>query len=373
MLPLQNFTTMVQNMAAAVQGACSTLVDLTVGSAIRAMLEAVAGIALWLQFLVLLVLQATRLATSSGSQCDTFGADFGFTRLPATAATGTVTFARFTATNSALVPIGAQVRTADGTETFNVVVDTTNTYYSASLAGYLIPSGTSSVSVAVIAAVAGSGGNVVAGAINLIAGTIPFIDTVNNAVAFTNGENAETDTAFKARFINYINTRSQATPAAVLYAATSISQNITASIDEFYNPAGVYTPGSFTLYADDGSGAPPSTTLSTISAAVNASRALGIAYAVQGPSEIVANISFTLSVSTGIVKANIIAGVQSAVADYIGALPMGSSLPYSRLLQVIYDSSVGISNVTSLLVNGGTADLGGGSSQVVRAGTITVS
>ena len=34
-LPLQNFTTLVQNMAASVQSAATQLVDLTVGSSLR--------------------------------------------------------------------------------------------------------------------------------------------------------------------------------------------------------------------------------------------------------------------------------------------------------------------------------------------------
>ena len=61
--------------------------------------------ALWLQYLALLVLNVTRLATSSGSDCDSFGADFGFARLPPVAATGTVTFSRYTNTLAAFIPV----------------------------------------------------------------------------------------------------------------------------------------------------------------------------------------------------------------------------------------------------------------------------
>ena len=59
-LPLQNFTTLVQNMAAGVQGSAAQLIDLSVGSVLRALLEACASVALWMQWLILQVLSMTR-------------------------------------------------------------------------------------------------------------------------------------------------------------------------------------------------------------------------------------------------------------------------------------------------------------------------
>ena len=93
-LPLQNFATLVQQMAASVQGAAGQLLDLTVGSVLRALLEASASIALWLQWLILQVLTITRAATSVGPDLDSWMADFSFTRLPGAAASGVVTFGR---------------------------------------------------------------------------------------------------------------------------------------------------------------------------------------------------------------------------------------------------------------------------------------
>jgi hypothetical protein len=58
-LQLRTFSSLVTSAAAAVQGAASQLVDLTVGSTLRAVLEANASIALWLQWLILEVLQMT--------------------------------------------------------------------------------------------------------------------------------------------------------------------------------------------------------------------------------------------------------------------------------------------------------------------------
>ena len=65
-LPLQTFTSLVQGMAAAVQAASAQIFDLTIGSTLRAILEATASIGLWMQWLILQVLRMTRAATSNG-------------------------------------------------------------------------------------------------------------------------------------------------------------------------------------------------------------------------------------------------------------------------------------------------------------------
>ena len=123
-LSLRTFNTLVQSMAAAVEASATQLLDLTVGSTLRAVLEANASIGLWMQWLILQVLRTTRAATSSGADLDSWMADLTLTRLPAVAATGIVTFSRFTPGMSALIPAGALVRTADGTQTFAVSADT---------------------------------------------------------------------------------------------------------------------------------------------------------------------------------------------------------------------------------------------------------
>ena len=51
-LPLQTFTSLVQGMAAAVQAASARILDLTIGSTLRAILEATASIGLWMQWLI---------------------------------------------------------------------------------------------------------------------------------------------------------------------------------------------------------------------------------------------------------------------------------------------------------------------------------
>src|SRR5438309_1612078 len=123
---LQNFTTLMQNSAAAVQGSARQLIDFTTGSTVRAIMEANASIALWIQWLLVLLMQRQRLKTCSGGDVDTWVGDYGVLRLPGVAASGVVTLSRFTLGAAATIFPGTTVITADGTQTFAVVTDTTN-------------------------------------------------------------------------------------------------------------------------------------------------------------------------------------------------------------------------------------------------------
>ena len=372
-ITLLSHAKIVQTMGASMQAASPSLLNLAVGSVLRAIIEAFSGVALWLQWLVLQVMQMARATTSVGTDLDSWMADYSFTRQAAVAAAGTVTFARFTNTASAFVAAGTIVKTADGLQSFTVIADTTNGAWNAGLNSYALAIGITSINAPVVAVTAGSAGNAQAATITLISAAIPGVDTVTNASAFTSGIDAETDTAFRARFLNYIGSLSRATKTAVGYAISTVQQGLTYTILENSTAALVYQPGNFVVTVDNGTGAPGSTILTNVTTAVDAYRPIGSTFIVQGPSVVTAAVAFTVAVATGYIKANMTAGIGAAVTAYINSLPMGSALAYSRIAQVVYDSMAGITNVTGVLVNSATADLGGGSSQVVRAGTISVS
>ena len=375
MLNFQTFATLVQNFSAAAQSASTAALNFTVGSVFRALSEAAASVQLWLQYLILTVLQQSFLSSCTGAQVDAWLLNnfpmFGG-RLPATYATGSVTFSRYTALSSALVLVGSQVRTADGTQTYAVVVDATNPLYVAGLNGYLIPAATSSATIAVQAVIAGTGANVAANTISLIVGAIAGVDTVNNAAAFTNAEPAESDTAVKLRFQNWQITRASATYAAVAYAVEGVQTGLTYSIAPNAIANGTYTPGSFTVTIDDGSGATPSGTVSSVATAVNLVRPIGSTAIVQAATALTATVAMTLTVATGYSTSAAQAAVGAAVAAYINSLAVGATLSYTRLAQVAYDAFTGITNISGLTLNAGTADLVPTASQVIHAGVITV-
>lgn len=371
-LSLQNFSTLVEGMAASVQGAAATLLDLTVGSVLRALLEANASVALWLQWLIVQVLSSTRLATSAGADCDSFGADFGFARLPAVAASGQVTLARFTPSTAAFVPVGTSVSTAGNTQSFSVVADTSNANYSAAAGGYTLAAGVAGLTVAVVAALPGSAGNIQPAALGLLSSAISGVDTVTNAAACTGGLDAESDTAFRARFGNYLASLSRATNLAVGAAITGIQQGLSYGISENLNQAAVTQMGHFVVTVDDGSGDPPASLLTTVQQAVDAIRPVGSSFAVQGPVVSTANIALTLTTTAAASHPAAVAAAATAIEAYIAGLPVGATLSYTRLAQLAYDAATTITNVSGLLLNGAATDLVPPVFGVVRVGTVTV-
>lgn len=369
----QSLTQMLQNFASTVQGSVtSAVLNFNIGTVFRALGEAVSGIALWLQGLILQLLALTRASTSTGSDLDSWFADFGFSRLAASYATGSVTFSRFTPTSQAVVPVGTVVQTTDGSQQFTVNTDTTNPAYSATLGGYVLAASTASVTVTVTAVTAGTGANVLANTITQLSQSVPGVDTVTNAAAFTNAVDAETDANALARFQTWLLSLSKATKAAIGNAITSLQQGLTYTINENYNYAGTYQPGHFSVVVDDGSGTPSDSLISTVYNAIDAVRGFTITFDVNKPVVVHANVVMTITTATGYTHSAITALVQTALQTYINSLPLGTALAYSRLAQVAYDASTAVTNVTGVTLNGATADLAATSQQVIKYTTVTV-
>jgi hypothetical protein len=369
----KSFSQLVTDSVTAIQGRATQLIDFAIGSVLRAVVESVAAVAIWLESLILVLLQTTRAATSSGTDLDSFVADYGLTRLPATAATGAVTFARFTPTMQALIPVGTLLQTGDGTQQFTVIADTTQAAYNATLGGYVILASVTSAVATVQAVTAGAGGNVSAGTLSVIAQAVSYVDTVTNALAFTSGANAETDTALRARFISYIASLSKATKQAIGNAILSLKIGVSYALVENYQYNGTYQPGYFYAVVDDGSGTPGSTFLSSASNAIDAVRPFTSSLGVFAPVVVTANATMTATIAAGYDPVATKALVQAAVVAYINSLTLGQPLAYTRLLQVAYDASPGVTNITGLTVNGGTADIAATSQQRILVGTVVVS
>lgn len=379
-LTTQNFSTLVSNMAAQAQSSATSLLNLTTGSVLRAILEANASAALWLQWLILQVLALTRLSTSSGADADSFVGDYLMTRLPAVASSGLVTLSRYSNTIAAFIPVGAQVKTADGARIFEVVADNLNAYWNGSN-GYIIPAGTSGFDCTVQdvttnaagALSIGVAGNVQAGTISLLASAIAGIDTVTNASPFVNGVDAESDADLAARFAVYIQTRSRGTIDAVAYAVSSLGQNVTCHIAENVDTAGAYRPGNFVATVDDGTGTPSGTLLTQASAAIATYRAIGTTWAVRAPSVITATVSMAFTCSPSTAKTpQLIASVKAALLSYINAIPDENMLPYTRLAMVAYSVDPSIVDVYGVTLNGGTADITPSAGGAIKATSASV-
>ncbi|WP_217870865.1 baseplate J/gp47 family protein [Chromobacterium violaceum] len=369
---IKDFATLVRDQVTAITGRAAGLVDFTIGSLMLAVVESNASVLQWVQQLILNLLATTRAATCSGSDLDTWMADYGFQRLSANQATGSVTFSRFTPANSALIPIGQLVASADGSQQFTVSLDATNALYSATLSGYLVPAGTASATVPVIANTAGAAGNALAGTVTVIVGSISGIDTVTNASALANGLDAELDDAYRARFRLWLGSLSKGTKAAIQLALASMQQGVYSTVTENQDYSGNFLPGYFYVVVDDGSGSPSSTFQASAANVVDSVRALTTRFAVFPPQLVQANVSMLLVTDPSGSHAAIVSLVTSALQAYIAGLTLGQLLPYSQLAAIAYGTSPLVLNVTNIQLNSGTADLAATQKQVIRAGTITV-
>jgi uncharacterized phage protein gp47/JayE len=367
-LNTQSFTSIVSNFATSVQGAAAQLVDFTIGSILRALAEAMAGVALWIQGLILQLLATTRLSTSTGNDVDTFVADFGLEREAAVDAIGQVTFARFTPTSSATIPLSATVQTTDGTQSYTVIADPTQAFWNAAANAYVLPAGIASGLVTVQAVNAGSQGNVSAATITVLGTAISGVDTVNNAAPFVSGVDAESDEALKARFVLFIQGLREGTKSAVAAAIAGLQQGIQYTLVENQTLAGVTQLGFFYVVIS-----PFTTALqSAVFAAIDAIRPLSVTFAVFGASDLTANVAVTVTVQPGFTHPAVAAAVQTAVQAFIASIEIGETLIWSQLYAVIYGVE-GVQEATALTLNGLTVDLVATPQQAIVAGTVAVS
>lgn len=359
-MPLQTktFEQIVQEQVAAIQSSAPTLTDFSEGSVLLALVESNAGaVAIWLQSLLIKVLANTRAITSTGSDLDSWMADYDFFREGATKSTGNVVFSRFTTGQQASIAVGSQVESSVGSIVFEVIADANNPNYNQPTNSYIVLSNSASVSIPVSALIAGASGNVAANAIDTIFSPIPFIDTVTNPAQFTNGQDSESDQSFRARFILYINSLSKATKTAIENAILSFNDKLDFSLTENESYSGSFQPGFFYAVIDDGTGSPSPSLIQKVREVVNLVRGLTITFDVYPVIAVNVTITAQITVAEGYVGTELSNNAITALTNYINGLRIGEGLPYTRISQIIYNTSEGITDVTGIALNGGTSDL----------------
>ena len=277
-LPTRTLTDIVRDMSAAITASAGRLIDLSVGSVLRSIIEANAAVVLWVQWLILLTLQTTRAATSTGTDLDSWMADFSLLRLPAIAASGTATFSRYYASATAIVPAGTIVKTQDGAVSFVVTADPTNPAWLSAVTAYSLAIGVSSIDLPITASVPGLAGNVLANTITLLASAVPGIDFINNANVTSGGADPETDAAFRIRFTNFFAARSRATVDAIEYAISLVGAGLSYAIQENVDASGNPDLGNMLIIVDDGTGSLSDTLFNSLSVAISAVRPIGTTF-----------------------------------------------------------------------------------------------
>ena len=372
-LSLRSFATTVSTAVATAQSSCAQLLDGSVGSPVRALMEGVGGIGLWLQYLVLQTLLRTRLATSSAEDCDSFVEDFGMMRLLGTASTGMVTMMSFSpAQQSAVIVPGAIVRTVSGLS-FAVIKDSNLPVWSDVAGGYVRQTDMQSISVPVQCQVAGSNGNVSVGALCLMGTAISGIDTVTNPAAFLNGADQETDAQLRARFPLWLAAKASGCRAAVGNAVAGVQTGLSSALRDGVAADGTAQTGYFTVVVNDGSGSPSDALLTQVYEAVDAVRALGVGFAVRPPQTLAVNVSMTVVVPMSVVVQQAATAIENALSLDIAGAVVGAGYAYSRLSYLAYvGAGVTVTSVLDVRLNGGQADIAANGEQALTVGTIQI-
>lgn len=374
-LQTQTFEQYLQNMVSAIQAENPQLTDFTSGSPLLALSQAnIAAVAIPIQALLITLLAFARAQTSNGTDLDSWVAQFGsFPRKQALPASGDVQFYRFTTGNQATIVVGQLVEASVGSVLFTVQADTNNPNFSPSANAYIIPPSVQSILVPVSAVVPGASGNVSANAIDTLYSSIPYVDLVSNPSAFTNGQDSESDSSYLARFVLYFNSLSKATKTAIEAAILDYNNKLNINIVENEDYAGNFKPGFFFVILDDGTGSASNSLINDVKQVVEQVRGLTISFDVYAVASVNVTITAQITISPDYDEATIISQTETALNNYINGLKIGEGLPYTRVAQIIYNVSIGITDVTAIVLNGGTSDLTINDKQTLKPLSVVIS
>lgn len=175
------------------------------------------------------------------------------TRMAATRAVGLVVFSRTTTTGSISIPTGTQIKTAGGAIFNTTAVGTIAAANAAIIAGHT--TGQDSGYVPVTAATAGSAGNVVANTLIKFVQKPTGVTSVTNPAACAQGQDLETDDAFRQRLKNYIGSLARSTVQALQSSVLGAQDpNTGATVLYASVVEDPVNPGYVTVYIDDGTG-----------------------------------------------------------------------------------------------------------------------
>lgn len=360
--------TRVARMIAWLAGIQTTITDFLPGGKTRTKLEAVA---LELEQQDYQIYRAIQKAIPVAL----YGA-FEFSVIPATRATGSVTFQSASpAAQNITIPEGTRVATTESATNAEKVYETTQE-------GTLLQGQTQAV-VTVAAISPGTFHNTGIGTINVIKTSIPGIDTVTNSASITNGTDREQESARAQRFRDYVASLRRGTAEALEYGAKtaallagdgSITERIVyaQSIDDVNG-------GLVDLYVATQTGAPTQPLIdkaqNIIDGYVDDSgvktpgfKAAGVVCTVVAATVQTQNVDIALTMEAGYQIVNVGPVVASAINTHMGSLPIGEGLVYNELVEIAM-ATPGVKDI-SLTVP--AANIAGQIGVMIRPGVITV-
>ena len=135
-----------------------------------------------------------------------------------------------------------------------------------------------------------------------------------------------------------------------------VQQGLIFSVVENISPDGTARIGSFLVIIDDGSGYPSTDLLSRVATAVDLVRPVGTSFTVVPPLVLKVDVSLTATVGHTNIQDNLTPAVEQQITTYLNSLPIEEVASVTRVALSAYAANPGIQNVTSVLLNGQSAD-----------------
>lgn len=368
---IKDFVSITASMINLMRASTKKITDFNVGSVARTLVEAVASEQDQLyQEMFHGLKEAIPVATYN---------TFEFPLLPASAATGVLTFyAAGGHSADILIPTGTLVQNP-----------TTNKIYRTIRDVFLVV-GAAQVSVAGVADTVGSNTNCDANTILVLIGSITGIAGVSNLTAFSGGRDIETDEERKLRFQGYVSTLQRGTLAAIRYgASTAVVTDVNGIIIERVVFIGIVEPyeidpvandpGYVEVYVHNGVGGTSSTLVDNVQVIIDGSyasdgtpipgwKAAGVVVDCFAATEVLQNVTGGVYFLPGYQSTDVLSACTTVVRSYLLSLKVGEKSLKNEIIERI----MAVPGVYNLVLSAPTADLSAAASQKIMPGIVTL-
>ncbi|QNB48217.1 baseplate J protein [Thermanaerosceptrum fracticalcis] len=291
------------------------------------------------------------VVTATGSNLDKRVAEQGLVRKPAVKAT---TIVIITGNEGAIINSGDKV----ASDTVNFIIKESKTI------GI-----TGQESVLVECEIAGSIGNVPAGAIKYFPITLPGLTAVTNPDPVTNGYDGETDAELRARYFAKVQT--PATSGNKYHYrnwALEKSGVGDAKVFPLWNGAGTVK----VVIINSNKRAADAQLVTDVANYIEEQRPIGATVTVTSAEELVINISVTLTLAAGYTLEQARASIEAKVTDYLKSIAFISDFVSYVIIGSLILQADGVTDYSGLTVNGGTSNITIGAEQVAVLGVVTI-
>lgn len=367
---IKDFTSIVASMINFMKGTTDKITDFNVGSVARTLIEAPA---IEIDELYQQMFNGLNEAIPVSLYTS-----LNFTALPAIPASGLIRVTYTSSTSSRTVPAGTK---------FSIVSWPVN--YT-SVSDVVLPPGSTYADIQVVGDTSGVMGNVDAGSAFSMTPQFNGFLSASNLSAFVNGIDAESDSARKLRFTQFISSLNRGTNAALIYGLSTVfladvngneiervesSSIIEPWVDDNTQPVGLVN-----CYIHNGVGGTSSALVTHAKKVIYGYydannnpiagwKAAGVQVQIFAATETIVNVTAAIFAMPGYDKPALVTQAASAIYSYVQSLPIGTKCLIAEIVSLV----MSIEGVYNFSVTAPSADVSSSASVKLMPGTITIS